>query len=175
MTIKTMKMAILAALTAVAASTATFAQETSYQARPNVGLAQIIGGLVGGKIANEITKDKKQGHQNIATILGALVGASVAGKAALPADQRDARFLEHDNEIMERTGMYALHSGQRQYWSNPVTGSEGVMVPSDMYYASFTGQQEVCRTLNTQSMRNNIPHHGQIVACKVNNTWVRRQ
>lgn len=163
---------VVAATLAITMAGSAFA-EASYTHKPNQGLANIIGAIVGGTMASNMTKGKK--NQTAATILGALVGASIAGNAAKSKDQAEAVFYQSDDVYMERTGFAALNTGQRQEWYNPSTGSKGVMQPSQLYYAYLSGSQEVCRTLNTHSIRNNIPSRGQIVACQANGTWERRK
>lgn len=149
--------------------------ETSYTAKPNKGAGQLIGGLIGYKLADEMSKDKSKGQQNFAKILGALVGASIGGKAASGVDKKDAMILESDNPIMDNTGIAALRTGQVQYWQNPRTGSHGVIEPTVAYYKVVNGYQLPCRQLYTQSVRNNIPHKGQMEACMYNDGVWRKQ
>jgi surface antigen len=80
-------------------------------------IATVVGGIVGGVIANRVADE----HKAVATIIGVIAGATIGNRIGKELDEADRGCFGHALEIAQ--------PGQRVAWTNPATGQRYQMTP----------------------------------------------
>lgn len=113
-------------------------------------IATVVGGIVGGAIANRVADE----HKAVATIVGVIAGATIGNRIGKELDEADRGCFGHALEIAQ--------PGQRITWANPSAGLSYEMSPG----AGSTRNGAKCReyTLVTISGRQRSTQTG--VACQ---------
>ncbi|HEY3515444.1 MAG TPA: RT0821/Lpp0805 family surface protein [Gammaproteobacteria bacterium] len=80
-------------------------------------IATVVGGIVGGAIANRVADE----HKAVATIIGVIAGATIGNRVGKELDEADRGCFGHALEIAQ--------PGQRITWANPTSGLSYEMLP----------------------------------------------
>jgi len=80
-------------------------------------IATVVGGIVGGAIANRVAEE----HKAVATIVGVIAGAAIGNRVGRELDEGDRGCFGHTLEIAQ--------PGQRITWANPAAGLSYEMTP----------------------------------------------
>jgi surface antigen len=99
---------------------------------------QVIGGVIGGVLGSQVGKGS---GRTAATIAGVMIGAYIGGRVGKSMDEKD-RYRA--NEALESNP-----SNQPSAWTNPDTGNEYTVTPTNTYTAS---SGEPCREYTTEAV-----------------------
>lgn len=122
-------------------------------------IATVVGGVVGGAIANRVAEE----HKAVATIIGVIAGATIGNRIGKELDEADRGCFGHALEIAQ--------PGQRITWANPAAGLSYEMTPG----GASARQGASCReyTLVTIAGRQRSTQTG--VACQSQpGVWQKR-
>ena len=122
-------------------------------------IATVVGGIVGGVIANRVAEE----HRAVGTIVGVIAGATIGNRIGKELDEADRGCFGHALEIAQ--------PGQRITWANPASGLSYEMSPG----AGNTRNGAQCReyTLVTIAGRQRSTQTG--VACQSQpGVWQKR-